>query len=374
MSKSDTEEELWLFRSYAGQDEIDAVTEVIERGTWWAKGDEIDRFENRIADLTDREHAVALNSGTSALYAALIANGITDGEVVVPSYTFVATANAVVAAGATPVFADIEPDSLALSADAVRDLVGPDTRAIMPIHFGGDVAADIRELRAIADDKDCLLIEDACHSPGATLDGQSVGSFGDAAAFSFCFNKVITTGEGGMVVTDSTETKHALERIRSHGADPDGSYVTYGYNLRMPTMCAALGVAQMDKFDFIVSRRREMATHLNDRLRDVDGLHVPEFPPERDSVYQLYNLRFEDPDVQSDLASYLDERGIPSRVTYDPVHLTPYYRTEWGYGRGDLPVTEHVSNRILTLPFHLYLTESDLNRIAGRVREFFRNR
>jgi len=368
---TDENDPLWLFKSYAEQDDVEAVTSVIERGTWWAKGPEIEEFEDEIATWTDRKYAVAVNSGTTALYTLLLSHDITDGEVIVPSFTFPATANAVVAAGATPVFADIERDSLALSADSVRERIGPETRAVLPIHFGGDIARDIFELRDLCNREDVYLFEDACHSLGATYEGERVGSFGDAATFSFCFNKVITTGEGGMVVTDSKEIRDRLRLIRSHGCTEDGTYVTFGHNFRLSSMSAALGVTQAAKLPKIIDRRRKMASVLNDGLRDIARLRVPEFPPERESIYQLYNIRLDDPSIQTPLADHLEDRGIPTRVTYEPVHLSQYYRTEWGYERGTLPVTEDVSGKILTLPFHMDLDESDLQRIIDGVRTFF---
>jgi len=269
------------------------------------------------------------------------------------------------------VFADIERDSLALSIESVREHMTAETRAVMPIHFGGDIARDIFELRDLCDRENIYLFEDACHSLGATYDGEAVGSIGDAATFSFCFNKVITTGEGGMVVVDSDEVNRRLELLRSHGCTEDGSYVTYGHNFRLSSMSAALGATQAAKLSHIIETRREMASFLNERLRGIDALYVPEFPPERESIYQLYNLRFDDPEIQGPLADHLDERGIPSRVTYSPVHLTQYYQNEWGYERGDFPVTEEVSERILTLPFHMDLDESDLERIVDGVETFF---
>jgi dTDP-4-amino-4,6-dideoxygalactose transaminase len=368
---SENTDELWLFKSYADENDVAAVTEVIERGTWWAKGQEIEEFEELIAGWTDREHGIAFNSGTSALYANLLANGITSGEVIVPSFTFQATANAVVAAGAKPVFADIERDSLALNPDDVAEKAGPETQAIMPIHFAGDICAGIRDLRYIAHDHGAVLFEDACHSPGATLDGKPVGSFGKSATFSFCFNKIITTGEGGMVVTDNDHLRERLELIRSHGCDENGKYVTYGHNFRMATMAAALGVSQAEKLDYIISRRREMAGYLNEQLSDLADVQCPVFPEERDSVYQLYNIRFDDPSIQPALQGHLSAQGIPTRVTYDPVHLSRYYRDELGCEPGDLPVTEDVSDKILTLPFHLDLSNDDLDRIATGVRSFF---
>lgn len=369
--KLSTDDEMWLFKSYSDQQDINAVTEVLERGTWWAKGPEISEFEDQVANRADQRFGIAFNSGTSALYAMLEALDVRSGEVIVPSFTFPATPNSVVAAGAEPVFADIERESLALDPESVGEKLTDETEAILPIHFAGDVCQGIHELRTIADEHDITLLEDAAHSIGATLDGKRVGSFGTAAMFSFCFNKVITTGEGGMVVTDSRHLKNRLEEFRSHGVGTGSAYTTWGHNLRMSSMTAALGMSQMDKFDYIVSGRRQMASYLNNRLDGIEELSLPTFPESRDSVYQLYNLRFDETRTQAKLREHLAERGIPTRVTYDPAHLTPYYRNEWGWEEGDLPVTEEVSKKILTLPFHLDLTQDDLDYLASSVIEYF---
>jgi len=369
--KLDTDDELWLFKSYADEAAIEAVTDVLQRGTWWANGPEIEAFEEAVAETAGTEYAVAFNSGTTALYGQLLAHDVSGGEVIVPSFTFPATANAVVAAGATPVFADIEEESLALSADSVEEAVTDDTEVIMPIHYGGTIAKDIDTLCEIAANTDAVLLEDACHSLGASMDGQRAGSFGSAASFSFCFNKLVTTGEGGMVVTDSATVRDQLRSIRNHGRDSDGRTVDYGYNFRLATMNAALGGAQMSKLDWMIEERHRMATTLNDQLAGIEGLWLPEPPEYCDRVYLYYNIRLEDKETQQALASHLDDNGIPSRTGYDPVHLTPYYRSEWGWTEGNLPVTESMSGRLLTLPFHLDVSDADLEYIAGTVREFF---
>lgn len=369
--KLSTDDEMWLFKSYSDQQDVEAVTEVLERGTWWAKGPEISEFEDQVANRADQRFGIAFNSGTSALYAMLEALNVRGGEVIVPSFTFPATPNSVIAAGAEPVFADIERGSLALDPKSVAEKITDETEAILPIHFAGDVCRGIHELETIADEHGIPLLEDAAHSIGATADRERVGSFGTAAMFSFCFNKVITTGEGGMVVTDSRQLKDRLEEFRSHGVGTGSAYTTWGHNLRMSSMTAALGVSQMDKFDYIVSERRRMASYLNDRLDGIEELSLPAFPESRDSVYQLYNLRFDETRTQAKLQNHLSERGIPTRVTYDPAHLTSYYRNEWGWEEGDLPVTEDVSKKILTLPFHLDLTQDDLDYLASSVIEYF---
>lgn len=365
-----TDDQMWLFKSHTEPADIEAVTEVLERGTWWAGGPEIDEFERMIAEMSDCKYGVTFNSGTSALFAAFEVLDVEGNEVIVPSFTYPATANAVVAAGGEPVFADIERETLSLDADDVLEKVTDDTAAVVPVHFSGNVSRDIHALQDVAEDHDLELVEDAAHSLGAAYDGDPVGSFGAAATYSFSFNKLLTTGEGGMLVTDSESIRDKAKRIRRQGRNDRKQYVDYGYNLQMSSIEAALGVSQARRFEEIAAQRREMATYLNRNLSDIDQLSVPALPDDRKRVYLFYNLRLSGPDLRDRLREHLDDRGIPTQVTYEPVHLTEYYRTEWE--PGDLPVTESVSERILTLPFHLELSQDDLDTLVGAVRDFFR--
>ena len=206
-----------LFKIYWDEEDVETVKEAIQRGMYWAIGPNIEKFENMLSEYVDTKHALVFNSGTSALHAVLLAHGIGQGdEVIVPSFTFIATANAPLFVGAKPVFADIENKTYGLNPDDVETKITPRTKAIIPIHFGGCPCL-IEELREIARKHKLLLIEDAAESLGAAVDGKKVGSFGNAAILSFCSNKVITTGEGGAVVSDSAEIYERLKLIRSHG-------------------------------------------------------------------------------------------------------------------------------------------------------------
>ena len=369
---SNPPKKIWLFKSYSDQNDINAVKRVLERGTMWINGPEIEEFEERIAKHAGKKYGISFNSGTSGLHANLLAHEIRNGEVIVPSYTFVATVNAVVTVGAKPVFADIEDTSIGLDSKDVKRKITKKTRAIMPIHFAGDVCQEIGELKRISDENNIPLFEDAAHSIGAKLENKPAGSFGDSAIFSFCFNKILTTGEGGMVVTDSEELRNKLKLIRSHGRNSQGEYVTYGFNFRMSSMTAALGLSQVDKLDFIISRRREMASYLNRNLSSIKEISLPIPPKNHYCVFQLYNILVKNKKAQNALKKFLEEKGIPTRITYNPVHLTPYYRDEWGWKEGDLPVTEAISERVLTLPFHLDLDKADLDYIIKQVKNFFR--
>jgi len=361
-----------LFKSYSDNSDCEAVLKVLKRGLYWAQGSEIEEFENKIANYLGRNFAISFNSGTSALVAALLAYGVEGGEVIVPSFTFAATANSVVAVGARPVFADIKLDSLALSAQDVRRKITQKIKAIIPIHFGGDVCCEIKAIEDLGKEYQVPLIEDAAHSLGASMQDTFVGCFGDSAMFSFCFNKILTTGEGGMIVTDNKKLKEKLQLIRSHGRSKIEGYITYGFNFRMSTMTATLGISQFEKLDWMISKRRQLAVYLNEKLKTIPGLQLPSFPKERLSVYQMYNLRFNDENVQKELKKFLEDKGIPTRITYEPLHLTPYYTGKWGTKVGDLPVTEDVSKKILTLPFHLGLETEDLDYMIEQIKRFFK--
>ena len=261
------------------------VTESIERGAYWANGPFIDRFEAALAAYVGVEHAITVNSGTTALVAALVGLGVEPGDtVVVPSFTFIATANAVRLAGATPVFADIEPETLGLDPAAVAAAVDETTVGIIPVHpYGAPCAIDA--ICAVAAEHDLFVLEDAAEALGATAGGRMLGAVGDAAALSFCQNKITPTGEGGAVLTDDAAGADRVARYRSHGraaADyferPDsGRYVTLGTNIRMSDMTAALGCAQLERIDRLIADRRRVAHRYAQRLADVDGVtpHTP---------------------------------------------------------------------------------------------------
>ncbi|PNX45630.1 MAG: aminotransferase DegT, partial [Thermoplasmata archaeon M11B2D] len=255
-----------LFKMYWDTQDITAVTKVIKRASYWTMGPEIQTLEDAIAGFLGKKQGISFNSGTSALHALLLAYDIKNGdEVIVPSFTFIATANVVVLTGATPVFADIEPKSYALDPEDVKEKITNKTKAILPIHYGGSPCKEIKALTEIAKDHHLLFIEDACESLGAEIHSQKVGTFSDAAVFSFCQNKVITAGEGGLAVTDSTMVAEKLRLIRSHGrieskqgyfsSTQDLDYILAGYNYRLPSINAALVLSQFKKFKKIIKMR-----------------------------------------------------------------------------------------------------------------------
>ncbi len=368
-----------LFKIYWDEEDVKAVTDVIRRGSYWATGPEIKEFEDKVAEFVGRKHAVAFNSGTSALHAILLAYGIGKGdEVIVPSFTFISTVNAPLFVGAKSVFAEIEDETCGLSSEDVKGKITEKTKAIMPIHYGGSPCLHIKELKEIAEDNNLLLIEDAAESLGAKIDHKMVGSFGDAAMFSFCQNKVITTGEGGVILTDSKEIYEKLKLICSHGRTESGNYfssagkinyVALGYNFRMPTIIATLGISQLKKIDKITKMRRKNAEHYTKSLEKIDGIKPPASLSNFFHVYQMYTIQVEN-GLRDKLKDYLAEKGAFSKVYFDPVHLTKFYQEKFGFKKGDLPLTEEISKKVLTLPMYPTLKKEEIDYATDIIKRF----
>ena len=365
-----------LFKMSVTAAETDAAHRVLSRGTAWAVGPEIKEFERAVAAYVGTRECVALSSGTSALHLMLLAYGIGPGdEVVVPSFTFIATANAVALCGARPVFADVEPRTLALDPADVERRITPRTKAIMPIHYSG-APCRVRELRRLADARGVLLLEDAAQAFGATVGGRQAGTFGQAAALSFCQNKVITTaGEGGAVVTDDERLAARMRELRSHGrvetrdyftSVHDLDYVAAGFNYRMSSVQAAVGAAQLARVEELVRARREVARAYDDALARVPGVSTMRVPDGERHVYQMYTVTFDDPRAQKRVSDHLMKAGVACKVYFSPAHLATYYRAQ-GWKEGDLPVTEDLSRRVLSIPMYPGLPREDAARVAAEV-------
>jgi len=370
-----------LFKIHWDAADVEKATEAIKMGMFWATGPNIAEFEKRIAQYLGTQYAIVVNSGTSALHAVLLAHNVGEGdEVIVPSFTFIATANAPLFVGAKPVFADIEEETYGLNPKDVERRLTLRTKAILPIHCAGCPCL-IEELKQIAQEHALLLIEDAAQSFGAMADGKKVGTFVDSAILSFCAPKIITTGEGGAVVTDCKDMYEGLKLMRSHGraetADYFSSveymeYIALGYNFRMSNISAAIGVAQLGKIDQIVQRRRENAAYMTERLSGIDAIVLPVAPQNYFHVYSAYTIRVKGGrSLRDKLMAYMTESGIMTRVYHEPVHLTRFYRERFGYKGGELPVTERVSQQVLSLPLYPDLTREEMDYIAEKVGSFF---
>lgn len=371
-----------LFKIYNDEKDLEYINNEIKSGKNWAIGKKVEEFEEAISDYIGTKYAVVLNSGTSALHALLLAHGIGKGdEVIVPSFTFIATVNAVKFVQATPVFADIEKETMGLDPKSVEDKITDKTKAILPIHYGG-LACKIMELRKIADKHGLILIEDAAEAMGAFISNEkgekiNVGTIGDSSILSFCQNKVITTGEGGAVVTDSEEIYQKLLLIRSHGRLEDGNYfesdsvfdyICLGYNFRMSNLTASLGLSQIEKIEEIIEKRIKNSNYLTELLVSKTNKVKP-LTPNKNSrhVYQLYSCIVEDRDK---LMDYLSKKGISSKIYFDPVHESNFYKEKLGY-KDELIVTDEVASNIITLPMFPSLKKEEIEYIAETIISFY---
>ena len=327
-----------------------------------ADGPEVRAFEEEFADFCGTDHGVATTNGTTALHAALHAVGIGEGDRVLTSpFSFAATANAIRWVGAEPVFADVDPDTFNLDPYAVEEVLrrDGDVDALLPVHLYGLPAA-MDHLLDLADDHDLAVVEDAAQAHGATYDGQPVGSFGDAACFSFYPTKNMTTGEGGMITTDRADVAERAARFIDHGQDGRYNHVEVGHNFRLTSIAAAMGRAQLEKLPEFTRARRENARQLSDALADADVV-VPSEPEGCRHVYHQYTIRTDDRDG---LADHLAEHGVGSKVYYPtPIHEQPAYRNL----EASAPVAERLAGKVLSLPVHPGVSESDVGTIAEAI-------
>jgi perosamine synthetase len=367
-----------LFKIYSDEEDIAGVISVLKRGGYWATGPEVRDFERELADYIGSKYAVSFNSGTSALHAAMIAYGLGEGdEVIVPSFTFIATANAPLFVGAKTVFAEIERDSFGLDPEDVLKKITPKTKAIIPVHYGG-CPCRIKELKEMADDYNLILLEDAAEALGARVKDRKVGSFGDSGIFSFCQNKIISTGEGGAATTDSKRTYKRLGLISSQGrlenqayfdSSDSGDYIDLGYNFRMPSMIAALGTSQLHKADKIIEMRRAKASYMRTRLSGLEGIEVPPEPEGCLHVHQMFTITVKR-GKRDALMNHLTAEGIMTKIYFPPVHLTNFYKKKLGYRAGDLPRTEAISSEVISLPIYPLLRTEEMDYIVEKIQKF----
>jgi perosamine synthetase len=370
-----------FFKIFSDNDDVQSVAKVIRRGTYWATGPEIMDFEKKVANLVGTKYAVAFNSGTSALHAILVAYGIGKGdEVIVPSFSFISTANAPLFVGAKPVFADIEEHTYGLDVEDVKRRITKKTKVIIPVHYAGCPCRDIGALSALARKKGILLIEDAAEALGTSIRNKMVGTFGDAAMFSFCQNKVITMGEGGIITTNDKKIYDKLKLFVSHGrvegsnyfTSEDYDYVDLGYNMRMPTILASLGLSQIKKIDRVIKERKRVAKRYLKNLEGLSGsLGLPVAPKGYDHIYQMFTIRVVDGQKRRDaLMDFLKKNGVPNKIYFKPIHKTKYYsRIVPGI---KLPMTERLSKEVLSIPIFPDLSNKDIDHISVTIGEFFK--
>jgi perosamine synthetase len=352
-----------------GAEEERLVVEVLRSGRL-VQGPMVERFEEDVRAIVGTRHSVAVNNGTSALIAALLANGIGPGDQVITSpFTFVATLNSILHVGATPRFVDVG-DDFNLDPELLFQAIDPATRAIVPVHLYGQ-AADMERVLAAVAGWNVVTIEDAAQALGALVAGRSVGSFG-TGCFSFYATKNITTGEGGVVTTDDDGAAASLRVLRNQGQRGRYDYERPGFNFRMTELQAALGVAQMARLPGIIEARRSNARALTDLLAGTRGLLLPQEAPGRQHVFHQYTVRVT-PEARLDrdgLVRHLRGREIDVGVYYPrPVYDYDCFRRDPRVGSPVTPRAERIAREVLSLPVHPRLDDSDIKRIAEAVRE-----
>jgi len=369
-----------LYKIYTDDEDLNLITKIIKRGNKWAIGPEVEQFEDAIKNYVGCDYCLTLNSGTSALHASFLAYELGKGdEIVVPSFTFISTVNSVLFVDAKPTFAEIEEANLGLDPELIQKKISGNTKAIIPMDCGG-LPCKIFEIKEQIEDTELILIEDAAEALGSSVKGTKVGSNADLSIFSFCGNKVLTTGEGGAITTNSKEIYERIKLIRSHGRidkinyfnNPhESSFQGVGYNWRLSTITACLGITQLEKLDKIVKMRQEHANFLSERLSKHPQIQVPKASAEYTHIYQMYTIRLPNKIIRDKLHSHLLADSIFSKVYFYPIHLTDFYKNKFGTKSGMLPVTEKIADQVLTLPIYPNMTAEEKNLLIGSIDMFF---
>jgi len=359
--------------------DIEAVVGVMNT-RFLSIGPKVVEFEKRIGSFAGTKYAVAVNSGTSALHLIIRGMGIGEGDVVITTpFSFIASSNCILFEGASPLFVDIEEDTLNLDADKVEEklksLSGEEltkVKALLVVDAFGQ-PADWDRFTAIAKKYNLLLIEDSAEALGSEYKGKKCGSFGGAGVFAFYPNKQITTGEGGILVTDNAELVKLARSMRSQGRGESGEWLDHerlGYNYRMDELSAALGCSQMERIEEILEKRAKVAEMYGEKLAEVKEVQVPYIAYYVSKMsWFVYVVRLERGIDRNKVIKYLNEEGVQCKPYFTPIHLQPFYRKMFGYKEGDFPITEDVTGRTIALPFFNNLKEEQIDYVVNKLKE-----
>lgn len=347
---------------FLAREEIDAVINVLKSGNL-TQGENVEKFENEFARYIGVKYAVATSSGTTALYTALLSAGIRPkDEIITTPFSFIATANSILHCGAKPIFSDIDEKTFNIDPEKIKEKLTDKTKAILPVHLYGQ-SADMDYISKISEDYNLVIIEDACQAIGAEYKGRKVGSFSDAAVFSFYPTKNITTSEGGIIVTDNKQIADKAKIIRNHGLN-NGKYDVLGFNYRMTEIEAAIGIEQLKKLEKFNEKRILNANILTEEIADL--VETPFVPENSKHVFSQYTIKTNERDK---IHNYFRKFGIETKIFYPtPIHKHSLYKN---LGHKDLSVSENISKLVLSLPVHPKLREDDIKMIAETLRNYF---
>jgi len=365
--------EIPLARPDITQREIDAVVEVLKTPDL-SLGPKLREFEQRFAEYCGTRYAVACSSGTAALHLLIRGCGVGPGdEVITTPFSFISSANCALFEGARPVFADIDPETWNIDPAKIPAAVTERTKAIIPVDVFGQIA-DLDPILELARSRGITVIEDSCEAIGGRYKGKRAGSIADAGVFGFYPNKQITTGEGGMIVTDDERVANLARSLRNQGRDAGGGWLAHqrlGYNYRLSDINCALGIVQLARIDEILTRRRHVAEMYLERLAGETRLRLQRVIDDVEMSWFVFVVRLSDdysPGDRDRILTRLGDRGIGCSNYFAPIHLQPFYVEELGYREGDFPITEALAARCIALPFHTGLTAADVDRVCSELQ------
>ncbi len=358
-----------VYKPYLCGNEKKYVNQCLDSGWISSQGEYIEKFERAFANYLGTEYALSCSNGTTALHLALLALGITKGdEVILPSFTYVATANAVSYVGASPIFVDAEPNYFQIDPEKIEEKITSKTKAIIVVHLYGH-AVEIDKILKISKKYNLYLIEDCAEAIGTLFNNQFVGTFGDVATYSFFGNKTITTGEGGMVVTNNRTLSESVFQLKGQGVSKTTKYFheIIGYNYRMTNICCAIGLAQLENIEEIINKKIKIANMYKELLQDSNEVMFHEEHEKTLHTYWLVSILVKESSRRDDLIKYLLEQGVDSRPFFIPMHQLPIHKAEL-----KLPIAEYLSLRGINLPSYPALNESNVIYIVSKIKEFFR--
>lgn len=359
-----------IAKPYILKEDINIVVEVLKSGQL-ALGPKLKEFEDKFAKYVGVKYACAVSSGTAALHLGVKALGLKKGdEVITTPFSFVSSSNCLIYEGVKPVFVDIEEETFNIDPFLIEQAITSKTKAILPVHIFGQ-SADMVPILKIAKKYNLKILEDACESLGATYKGDTVGTTGDIGTFAFYPNKQMTTGEGGMIVTNSKKLYDLCDSMRNQGRGDNGDWLLHkrlGYNYRMDDMSAALGITQLKKLDWMIEQKREIASWYNDELQNTPGVEIPRIGSNRTHSYFVYVIRVKK-GKRNLLMMKLEKKGIQTKPYLPAIHLQPFMKELFGFKRGDYPVAEKVSEETLALPLYIGLNKKDIKFIVKEIKD-----
>ncbi len=368
-----------LSKPWITKEDIESVDEVLKSnhlcfGPW------LSEFEKALAQIANRKYGIALNSGTSALHLIIKGLGIGEGdEVITTPFSFIASSNAILFERARPVFVDIKKDTYNIDTELIESAITENTKAILAVDVFGQ-PADWDKIEEIAKKHNLYVIEDSCEAIGASYKEKPAGSFGIAGTFAFYPNKQITTGEGGAIVTDNEQLKEMAQSLKNQGRGEGDTWLSHtrlGYNYRISDINCALGLSQLSRLDKILEMRANIARLYNENLKDMEEIEIPYISENTTRMsWFVYVIRLSDEFSKEDRNKVIVElakRGIQSRNYFSPIHLQPFYVNEFGFKRGDFPITELISDRTISLPFYTTMKEEEVKYVVGALKEILRN-